>query len=283
MTLRQSLAKATGQLEAAGISADEAAIDVNLYARTILGWDDAQLIAEWSSTVPRALEPRFSEYVARREQREPTAYIVGYKEFWGLKFLVSSAVLIPRPESELIIEEALATIKTNRSVSVADIGTGSGCLAISIAYERPLAQLIATDISKDALDVGRKNAKNHNVLNRTDFKATSYLDGIAGPFEVIVANPPYVMDIAKSALPRQVAGYEPHVALFGGKDGLRDIKGVIKAASQTLVPNGHLIFEFGLGQDDLVCELVDQYPHFSIEKIRKDFQDIPRIAVLQKH
>ena len=284
-TLQDTLGGARARLVAAGIAADEAAIDVEVYACTILGWDRARLLTELRSPAAASiptLEPRFSEWVARREQREPTPYIVGIREFWGLDFVVSPAVLIPRHESELIVEEALAVLRDVDSPRVADVGTGSGCLAIAIAHELPRAGVVATDISEDALVVARENALRLGVHDRVRCVHTSHLDDVDGPFNAIVANPPYVLDSAKPGLPRQVGGYEPHVALFGGKDGLRDITAVLEAATEKLLPGGWLIFEFGLGQDDRILELVARYPAFLLEHLREDLQGIPRTAVLRR-
>lgn len=276
------LAQARARLVGAGISPDEAAIDVALYARTILGWDRTRLLTQQALPAPADLEPRLSEWIARREQREPSAYIVGVREFWGLDFAVSPAVLIPRPETELIVEEAIARLGAAQQATIAEVGTGSGCISIAIAHDLPHARITATDISGDALVIARRNAARHQVGERVRFIRTSYLDGVEGPFDAIVANPPYVKDTDRPALSREVGGYEPHVALFGGADGLRDITGVLQAAIEKLSPGGWLIFEFGFGQDDRVEELLKQYSMFRLEALRADLQGIPRTAVLAR-
>ncbi len=282
MTLHDALADARTKLTGVGLRADEVAIDVDVYACTILGWDRARLLADLRQPRPPALEPRFSEWVARREQREPTPYIVGVREFWGLEFEVSPAVLIPRPESELIVEEALRVLGRLEGARIADAGTGSGCLAIAIACESASASVVATDISGDALEVAALNARRHSVDSRVRFVHTSYLDGVGGPFDLIVANPPYVKDGDKPGLSRQVAGYEPHVALFGGGDGLRGVTAVLEAGASKLVPGGWLIVEFGLGQDDQVQALIDDDPAFRLDRLRQDLQGIARTAVAQR-
>ena len=281
MTLHDTLAQARSRLVAAGIAPDEAALDADLYARTILGWDRARLLTELQSPAPAALEPRFSEWVTRRAQREPTAYIVGVREFWGLDFFVSPAVLIPRPETEFIVEEAIQRLRDAPSPRVADVGTGSGCIAVSIAHQLPRAQVTATDISGVALDVARANAERHAVADRVTFVETSYLDGIAGRFDAIVSNPPYVKDVHRALVDRAVVKYEPHVALFGGADGLSGVRAVLDAAGTRLTPGGWVIFEFGLGQDDEVRELVARYPRYRMLDIKEDLQGIPRTAVVQ--
>jgi release factor glutamine methyltransferase len=283
LTLHEVLRAARERLVAGGIAPDEAAVDVELYARTILGWDAARLLIERAAATPPALEPCFSDWVARRARREPTAYIVGHREFWGLEFLVSPAVLIPRPESELIVEEALARLDDVDSPRLADVGTGSGCLGLSIAHTRPRARVVATDISRDALAVARRNALRLEVADRVVFVQTSYLDGVAAPpFDAIVANPPYVKDTDKPAISHQVIAYEPHVALFGGDDGMRGVRGVLDAGRHRLRQGGWLIVEFGLGMDDEIRELVGGYPMYRLETIKEDLQGIPRTAVLQR-
>jgi release factor glutamine methyltransferase len=277
------LRAARERLVAGGIAPDEAAVDVELYARTILGWDAARLLTERAAPTPPALEPCFSEWIARRAQREPSAYIIGHREFWGLDYLVSPAVLIPRPESELIVEEALARLRDAEAPRLADVGTGSGCLGLSIAHDLPGARVVATDISRAALAVARDNAVRLRVADRVMFLQTSYLDGVASaPFDAIVANPPYVKDTDKPALSRQVIAYEPHVALFGGDDGLRGVRGVLDAGRDRLRAGGWLITEFGLGQDEEVRELVGGYAMYRLESIKEDFQGIPRTAVIQR-
>lgn len=311
MTLHEKLAEGRARLVAAGIAHADAAVDVDLYARTILGWDRARLIAEGSGAAPAGLEPEFSQWIARRARREPSAYIVGEREFWGLDFAVTPAVLIPRPETELIVEEALrilgtggleATTRSGGSmagpggpggpnaavaqnpagrVRVADIGTGSGCVAVALAHERTDCRLVATDVSAAALGIARANAVRHHVADRIAFVNTSYLDGVRGPFDLITANPPYVKEGDRPALSRDVR-HEPEIALFGGPEGLRDIGGVLDAASRTLTPGGWLVMEFGFGQDDAVAEMVSAHFDLRLASVRGDLQGIPRTAIIQR-
>jgi release factor glutamine methyltransferase len=282
LTLQEKLAGARARLTAAGIADAEAALDVDLYARTILGWDRATLVMNAPQTAPAALEPRFSEWVARREKREPTAYIVGVREFWGLDFIVTPAVLIPRPETEFIVEEALARMSHTGDASprVADVGTGSGCVAIALAHDAQ-CRVVATDLSAEALAVARQNAVRHGVSGRVELVNTSYLDGVHGQFDLIVANPPYVKEGDKPALARDVR-HEPEVALFGGASGLRDIDGVLSLATSTLKTGGWFVMEFGYGQEDDVRELVSRRPGLRLERVREDLQGIPRTIVIQR-
>jgi release factor glutamine methyltransferase len=281
LTLQEKLSEARSRLVAAGIAQADASTDVELYARVILGWDRARLLTDRRGPVPDGLEPRFSEWIARRERHEPSAYIVGVREFWGLDFAVTPAVLIPRPETEFIVEEALAVLGEFSAPRIADIGTGSGCIAVSLAHEVSTARLVASDVSADALAVARTNAERHGVADRIEFVRTSYLEGVEGPFALVTANPPYVKDGDKPAIARGVR-HEPEVALFGGGDGLRDVSGVLQTARQKLEPGGWFVMEFGYAQDDAVRELVASTPGLRLEHIRDDLQGIPRTAVIQR-
>lgn len=275
------LARARARLVAAGIQPDEAALDVDLYARTILGWDRATLLQNLRQPAPSTLEPQFSQWVERREHREPTAYIVGSREFWGRPFVVTSAVLVPRPETEFIVEEALVLLRAFSTPRIADIGTGSGILAVTLAAEVPAADVTGTDLSSEALAVARQNAERHGVASRVTFVNTSYLDDVGGTFDLIVANPPYVRDGDKPALARDVR-HEPDVAIFGGPDGLRDVAGVLDAAVEKLTSGGWFVMEFGYGQEDDVRRLVDARPALRLDRIRDDLQGIARTAIIQK-
>ena len=281
MTLFERLAQARARLAEAGISLVEAAVDIDLYACTILGWDKGRLLIEQRNPVPELLEPTLSNWVDRRIEREPSAYIVGHREFWGLDFTVTPAVLIPRPETEQIVDEAISRGRPLPAPRIADIGTGSGCIAIAMAVELPRAQVVATDISEDALAVAKANANRHGVSDRVQFVATSYLVGVDGPFDLITANPPYVKDGDKRALSRDVR-HEPDVALFGGAEGLRDIAGVLEAACTALAPGGWLMMEFGYGQEPEVEVLVGRQAALRIERMQPDLQGIPRTAIIQR-
>jgi len=300
LTLHETLARARARLVAADFSHIEASADVDLYARTILGWDKTQLLTDLQNAPPKGLEPTLSEWVTRRTRYEPTAYIVGIREFWGLDFVITPAVLVPRPETEFIVEETLLLLRRSSAhppkgttglnqtpdescqdgARIADIGTGSGCVAVAIAVDAPTCQIVASDVSNDALAVARTNAARHNVTNRVTFVSTSYLDGIDGTFDVITANPPYVKDGDRPALAR-VTRHEPAVALFGGTEGLRDITGVLDTAAEKLTPGGWLVMEFGYGQEDGVKALVSARPSLRLDHVRADLQGIPRTAIVQ--
>jgi release factor glutamine methyltransferase len=280
MTLAQRLAQGRVALTASGVASDEAAVDVDVFAREILEWDRAVLLTQLRAEVPAALEPRFSAWVTRRQRGEPTAYIVGSREFWGLSFRVTPAVLIPRPETELIVEEALERLDAGSRVRVADVGTGSGCLAVTIAHSRPSCTVVASDVSADALAVARSNALLHRVEDRVRFVHTSYLDGVDEQFDVIVANPPYVRSGDRPALGRSVR-HEPDVALFGGDDGLAHISALLDRVPGALTAGGWFLMEFGYGQEQDVRRLVDDRAALNLSNILMDLQGIPRVAVVK--
>lgn len=283
MLLHERLAAGRERLAASGITPESAAIDVDLFARTILGWDRARVLLARTEPAPAALEPTFSEWIGRRAAREPAAYIVGRREFWGLDFRVTPDVLIPRPESEFIVEEALDVLRDLDVAAprLADIGTGSGCLAISLAHEVPAARVVATELSAAALAVARDNAERLGVAARVQFVETSFLDGVDGPFDLIAANPPYVKEGDRRGLSRDVL-HEPAVALFGGADGLHGVAAVLDGAIRTLAGGGWLVMEFGFGQEDDVRRLVAERPALHLVRVRADLQGLPRTVVVSR-
>jgi release factor glutamine methyltransferase len=282
-SLHDKLSGARAQLVAAGIAPTEAAVDVPLFACTILGWDRVRLLTERAASPPAALEPTFSEWIARRIAREPAAYIVGMREFWGLDFVVTPAVLIPRPETEFIVEEALEILNSFSidAPKIADIGTGCGNIAVSVAHEVGGARVTATDVSREALTIAGANAHRYGVDDRIDFVETSYLDGVDDIFDLIVANPPYVRDADKPGLAADVR-HEPDVALFGGASGLRNVEGVLDTAVAKLRRVGWLVMEFGYGQENDVHRLVSTRPALRLDRVRADLQGIPRTAVIER-
>jgi len=219
--------------------------------------------------------------VRRRESREPVAYILGEREFWGLSFLVSPAVLIPRPETEAIVEKALALMDgAARAWRLADVGTGSGCLAIALARERVNANVIATDISEPALGVAAANALRHGVDSRIRLIRTSLLDDVPGPFDLIVANPPYVPGSTRDAIQPDVRDYEPETAVFGhGADGLDEARRLLAQTPGKLTPGGWLLMEFGFGQGDAVRAAVNAVPELRLVEVLRDLQGHERTLV----
>jgi release factor glutamine methyltransferase len=279
-TIHARVADARDRLVRAGVAREEADLDARLLAQHVLGWDDARFLT-WA-TEPEASDfsRQFDALVARRASREPLAYITGTKEFWNLTFEIAPGVLVPRPETELLVETALVRCpERDAAVSIADLCTGSGCVAVALAVERPKSHVTATDISEDALRVARRNAERHQVSPRMQFVAADLFDGVIGGFDLIVSNPPYVAERDRASLPPEVIRYEPAVALFGGADGLTVIRRLAAEAPQHLAPGGVLIFEFGYGQDAAIREIIAA-SRLKLVEIKQDLQGIPRAAVV---
>ncbi len=296
MTLRELVLSARTRLAAAGIEPGEAAMDAELLAREVLGWDRARFLAHETEPPPPSLAGPFAALLARRERREPVSGILGRREFWGLDFEVTPDVLTPRPETEIIVEEAVARVTggpapigpaaaghpgERPAIRVADVGTGSGCLAVSLALEFPRATFVATDVSAAALEVARRNAARHGVLDRIDFRLTSLLDGIAPTLDLVVSNPPYVPTGDIPGLPPEVRDHEPRQALDGGADGLAAVRDLARSAAGVLAQGAWLVVEFGVGQEPGVRSAVTG-AGLDLVAIRPDLQGIPRTAVARK-
>ncbi len=282
MTIHDLVQGARARFVNAGISASLATLDAEVLARQVLGWDRARFLIDRNEKASSVFLLQYEPLVARRERREPVSYILGSREFWGLPFEVGPDVLIPRPETEFIVEETLELTGRDSHPVIVDVGTGSGCIAVSLAREIPGARIIATDVSKYALAVARRNAIRHEVADRITFVETSFLDGIEDTVDVIVSNPPYVPAVAQPALTPEVRDYEPAVAVFGGADGLDGLRSVVQGAAKRLRPGGWLVMEFGCGQDDCVTDLVSGISGIDVVKIRHDLQDIPRTVVCRR-
>jgi release factor glutamine methyltransferase len=283
-TLHERVATARQTLRAAGIGADEAELSARAIAEHVLGWDAARFFTRAHEPEPSAFGAQYQALVARRAAREPLAYITGSQEFWGLLFEVTPAVLIPRPETELIVEAALDRFSRScqDSLAVADACTGSGCVAVALARELPRASVVATDISQSALEIARRNAARHRTADRIQFVQANLLDGIDGPFDLIVANPPYVRQGDRPALQPEVRDYEPEVALFGGDSGVDVVAALVQDASQRLRQGGYFIFEFGFGQDVAVEKLIHDAPELTMVGLRRDLQGIARTMIAQR-
>ena len=281
MVLAERIAEARAGLAAAGISVRDAGFDADLLAARVLGCDRAQLVARLREEEPPEFAARFAPLVARRAAREPMAYIVGEREFWGLTFEVSRAVLIPRPETELIVEEAIRLFRDRPPAAIVDVCTGSGCLAVSLATEFPLASVIATDISEPALRVAHRNAARHGVDGHIRFEHTDMLAGIDGKADLIVSNPPYVPAGSARGLMPEVVDHEPHVALFAGDDGLEGYRLLLPDAAPRLAAGGRLIVEVGYDQDGAVADIASR-GGWRLAAARQDLQGITRTLVFER-
>lgn len=280
------MAAGRGKLRQAGISEPEAALDARLLAQWLLGWDAARFFASADEEPRATFQANYDAFIERRVNREPMAYIYAGQEFYGRMFEVTPAVLIPRPETEIIIEAALSLLPNQARALVADIGTGSGCLAITIACERPLARIVATDVSHRALEIAQRNARRHEVDARVALAAGDLLPphvAASDPaFDLIVSNPPYVPEGDQPSLAPEVRDYEPAGALFAGPDGLDVIRRLIPLSAERLKPGGYLIFEIGMDQGGAVTQLISTTPDLRMVGLRNDLQGIPRTVVVQR-
>jgi release factor glutamine methyltransferase len=297
MNIRDAVTSVRDRLVRAGIEPGEAALDAELLAREVLGWDLARYIAHSDEPASDSFVTAFEALVRRRERREPMSLILGRREFWGLEFEVTGDVLTPRPETEIIVEEALAQMRCGwpegspqrrrrpadgPRLLFADVGTGCGCLAVTLAREVREARVVATDVSGAALEVARRNARRHGVAHRVAFVQSSLLDGVGAAFDLIVSNPPYVPTDLLATLPPEVREHEPRLALDGGPDGLDAIRGLMAQAAIRLTGGGHLVVEFGVGQESGVTQAAARWPGLQLQRIRRDLQAIPRTAVLTR-
>jgi release factor glutamine methyltransferase len=278
VTFHEASVRAHTLLMDAGILPETATLDAELLARHALGWDLATWLARRREEATPAFSHQYEALIARRLRREPVAYIRGVQEFWGRDFLVSPAVLIPRPETELLIELASDHLKTTSRAVVVDVGTGSGCIAITLALEHPEVSVYAIDISDAALAVAQTNAERLGARDRVTFIHGSLLANAPKPTDLIVTNPPYVAERDKPGLSREVRDHEPAVALYGGEDGWRDIRTLLRQALDTLAPNGLLLMELGYGQSEHLAAEVAAVQGLRLDGISQDLQGIPRVA-----
>ncbi len=268
------------QLRAGGVADWQR--DAGTLLAHLLSRDRAFLIAHADDELDEEQLAAFQALIERRSGGEPMQYITGHQEFYKLDFEVSRSVLIPRPETELIVETALALLRDDAAPLIADIGTGSGCLAISLLHERPTARAVAIDVSPAALLIAQRNSARHDVADRLDLLGADALTAVNGAecFDLIVSNPPYVGEDELNGLQREVT-HEPRTALAAGADGLSIIRRLLSETPPLLRSGGHFVFEIGFGQSDVVEQLIDLRVWEFKEK-RADLQEIPRVFVLQK-
>lgn len=246
----------------------------------LLGWSEARVLARTDESVEPSLAEAFRAWLGRRERGEPVAYLFGRREFYGREFAVDDRVLVPRPETEHLIEIALA-LGLPAAPKIADVGTGSGAIAVTLAAELPGARIVATDLSLGALAVARKNARRHGVDGRIVFLSTDLLAGVdlAG-IDLLVSNPPYVDPAAAGEMSPEVRDFEPHLALFAEDGGRRAIARLL-AASRELRPGTPVLFEIGYDQAAYLAEEAARQGLGEVE-IRNDYAGLPRNALLRR-
>lgn len=277
-TVSQALAWARVILSSEGI--DSAFIDSSLILAHCLKLRRIDLIIHRDRILRGDEQPAFASLIMRRARHEPVAYLTGEKEFYGRTFLVNEHVLIPRPETELLVEKAL--VRAPRGTAVFEIGVGSGAVICSILAERGDLTGVGNDISLQALKTTRANADMLGVSGRLRLYAGHVLLGLQGLMPVIVANPPYIPELDAQIVDDDVRSYEPHQALFGGKDGLDIVKEIIISAPVRLAPRGVLLMEVGMGQREDIESLVDKQPGIMVKDWENDLAGIPRVVIVER-
>jgi len=261
----------------AGIDSGEA--DARLLLAYALGVDRAELIANGGRALTVEQAEAIDALAARRLKREPVARIFGHKEFWSLSLQIGPAVLVPRPETETVVEAALDAVARDArqlaQLRIFDIGTGSGALLLALLSELPNAVGTAADISAAALDIARANAERSGLAGRCTFIACDIAAGVPGPFDLIVSNPPYVVHGEIASLPPEVRDYDPALALDGGADGLDGYRAIAAQARGLLAPGGKLIVELGAGQEATVRALFTE-AGLTAAAVLNDLAGIPR-------
>ena len=276
MTLKQALSQARGIL--AGNDIEDASLESELLLRHTLKISRVQLYLDLSRELSPKKEETFWHLIKRRLNGEPTAYITGHREFYGLDFYVDPNVLIPRPESELLVEKALNLAQHRPIATIAEIGTGCGAIAICLALNLPEAKIYATDISAPALKVALLNCQKHGVVNRICLLPGDMLEPLPEPVDLIVANLPYVKESELSGT--SPASFEPILALNGGSKGLEKIHQLCRQASSKLRPRGCLLFEIGQGQGKAVTTFLRSlFPSVAAE-VTPDLSGIERAVSL---
>lgn len=252
--------------------------DAALLLAHVLGCDQTALLAYPERLLSATEQAEYERFIERRLASEPIQYITGTQEFFGLTFSVTPAVLIPRPETEHLVEAALAHVSREARIDILDVGTGSGAIAISLAHALPLAHVTAVDLSPAALAVARDNARRHEVEARITFVQSDLLEAISDArFDLVVSNPPYIAD--SEVLEDQVARYEPRSALYAGPSGLEIYRRLIPQAHTALKSDGWLLLEIGQGQQAAIRTLLENWRALSFGN---DLRGISRVAIAQK-
>lgn len=288
-SIAEAILQGAHKLRQAGVS--EARRESGSLVAHVLERDRSFILSHAEDSIGTEQLEQFHDYLERRAQGEPMQYITGHQEFFGLDFEVTPDVLIPRPETELLIESAMKlTAERKTAPFICDVGTGSGCLAITLLHElreNSGTRAVAIDISPAAVAVAKRNAARHKLSGQIDFVISDCFASLDSQnprqslFDLIVSNPPYVEERALAGLQREVRDYEPRLALAGGPDGMVVIRRLLLEAGDFLKEGGHFLFEIGFNQGTMVEQLIDRHK-WKLLEIHPDLQGIPRIVALQK-
>jgi release factor glutamine methyltransferase len=286
-TISQAIAEGASKLHAAGIQQERRT--AGLLLCHAIGIDRTHLLTKSEEQIDDVKYKAYLGLVERRAAGEPVQYLTGHQEFYGLDFFVSPDVLIPRPETELLVEQALKIVDTQglKRPLIVDVGTGSGCIAITLAVNLLNARLIAIDASDRALIIGLNNAAKHQVIDRIEFLEGDLLKplvnrGLEASVDLIVSNPPYVDEDLKSSIQREVRDWEPHGALFGGVNGIEFYRRLVSECPEYLKSGGHLLFEIGCGQLEAIEGMLAGSPSLKLVEVTNDLQGIPRTLTMIK-
>lgn len=284
MKVGQAWKDASAKLAAGGI--EDALMEGELLLRQTLKMERSEFYSGLSGELTTSELNRLKEFLTQRLTHKPSAYIRRVKEFYGLDFYVDERVLIPRPETELLVEKALEMVHSRLTLRqaqggegllIADIGTGSGAIAVALAVNLPRSRIFATDISGETLEVAEINCRRHGVADRVQLLSGDLLTPLPQPVDIIIANLPYIPDAELDNLAPEVNRYEPRLALSGGPDGLEYIRRLIDQGPAKLKSDGVLLLEVGMGQAEVVAGMVHRYfPHVTVSS---DLAGIPRVVM----
>lgn len=278
MQLKEALMTAVQQLEDAAVGSPR--LNAEMLLMFVLGVGRAYLYGHPERELAAKEEESYAEAIAERARGVPAQYIIGHQEFWGLDFVVTPAVLIPRPETEHVVEAALELAQGIERPRIVDVGTGSGCIALALASELKRAEIDAVDVSADALEIAKANAARLQLSDGVRFRTGNLLEGFgAEEFDLVVSNPPYVGECEADKVQAEVRKFEPHVAVFGGPQGTEIVTRLLEQAHRVLKPGGHVLVEIGFSQSEKVRQLAADFEdvHFV-----EDLQGIPRVLVATK-
>ena len=279
MNYQEVLSKGTKILKSSNIKSFN--LDSEILLASSLKLDRTSLLLNLNNKIKKNQKKIFFNFINRRKENEPIAYILGFKEFWKNSFKINKSVLIPRPDTEILVEQILKEIKKNETKQILDIGTGSGCIILSVLNERKNSFGYGIDVSKKAIILAKNNAKIQHISNRIKFLHSNIDNYYFGKYDLIVSNPPYVKLSDISVLDKDIKFFEPNLALNGGIDGFSKIRKVIKKSSELIKKKGKLILEIGFNQEIKTKKILKTHG-FYINRIVKDFSGINRCIVSTK-
>ena len=257
-------------------------LDSELILSEVLKTNREKILIDLEKKITKRQINKFNSLISRRIKKEPVAYILGYKHFWKSKFFINKSVLIPRPETELIVEESINCVPKGKSRNILDIGTGSGCIIISVLKERPQCSAKAIDISSDAIKIAKTNAKLHHLENKINFINIDVDKFKSSKYDLIISNPPYISSLKLKRLGDDIKLYEPKLALNGGLDGYKKLKQIIIQSSKLLKKNGKLVIEIGYDQKNNIIEILKENG-FYVNKICQDLSGKDRCIISTKN